>query len=131
MRLKLSAVHRNWIIGTMMLLMILSVLSPLMSPQNLVFSNYNLSCFTLLNLDSQPIYLHEKKSDYPGFLVKPTLSVIFHINLLRWTDSHNTNDSDLADTLNLYFAILVIVLFIMFYRLSNTTLSDPISDAPC
>jgi hypothetical protein len=109
----------------MIFLLMLSFFSPFISPQNHKYTDFIPSCFSLPDLDGQPLFFKEQQSNYQAFLAKPTLLLIFTPRLLRWIDIHKATDSYFTDTLNLYIAMLVIVLFIMFYCLSKTSLQEP------
>jgi hypothetical protein len=125
MRLKPFTVHQKWVIGLMIFGLILSVFSPLNNSQNLKYTNFIPSHLSLSSLDSQTLFLTEQQPNYRAFLAKPTLLLIFKSKLLRWIGDYKATYPDFTDTLNLYTAMMVIVLFIMFYRLSKTSLQEP------
>lgn len=118
--------HRNWIIGLMILTLVSSIVSPFNESRDLKYNDFIPSYHPLTSLNNQTLFFKEQQTNFQAFLAKPIQLLTFRTKLLRWIDfNFNATCAQFADTLNLYAAMMAIVLFIMFYRLSKTSLEKP------
>jgi hypothetical protein len=117
--------NRTWLIGLIIFILALSVSHPFADVPIPGHADFIPNYRELISLNNQAVFFNEQHPNYQAFLAKPVRVPVFISESLDWIEYNVIGAAKFADQNNLYTAMMVITLFIMFYRLARTFFEKP------